>query len=230
MSVNPLLLPIKKDNETIKKEVLTNIVKMLSYRNWINKDKIDEIVRKLISTNVDSNTENTVYEINLDINLHTFDFYDEIPETNKDFNPKKVFVKLLNQKITGVNKSPQITEFFNTYKDYHKILVVDNISDKPEQLIDDMKYTEVFEERHLLINLPDYSASSQYEVLNKQEIDEFLKSYQVKKNKLPKIYQDERASRYLYVKVGQILRIIRNSEVSGQSISYRIVKKGNVNL
>lgn len=228
MSVNPLLLPIQKDTETVKKEVLTNIVKMISYRGWINPENIQKTIDRVLKTKIDTNSENAVYEINLDTSLKNFDSYDEIPDDLKEFDPLKVFVKLLPQKVTGVNKSPQIIEFLNTYKNYHKILVVDSISEKPEQNIDDMKYTEVFKESSLMMNLTEHHASSQYEILSKKESDDFLKSYQSKKIKLTKMFHTDPASRYLYIKVGQIVRCIRLSELSGESVAYHIVKKGSV--
>ena len=38
---NPLLLPVRKDIDTIRKTVLTNIIKMLIERKWLNKDNLD---------------------------------------------------------------------------------------------------------------------------------------------------------------------------------------------
>lgn len=54
-------------------------------------------------------------------------------------------------------------------------------------------------------------------------ISEFLSSYKVKKNELPKQFINDPMSRYLYLKRGQVIRIIRNSEVTGYSVYYRII-------
>jgi DNA-directed RNA polymerase subunit H (RpoH/RPB5) len=54
-------------------------------------------------------------------------------------------------------------------------------------------------------------------------INEFLLSYKVKKNELPKQFINDPMSRYLYLKRGQVIRIIRNSESTGFSVYYRII-------
>jgi DNA-directed RNA polymerase subunit H (RpoH/RPB5) len=228
MSVNPLLLPIKKDHVTIKNTVLTNIIKMLIYRKWINKDNEDIYTENLLK----QKNNNNVYSVNIDINLLDMDFYDELNDVNvsnseNTFDTTKIYIKLLPVKISGTTKISNVSEFLSTYKNNHKILVVDEISEKPMQQFDETKFTEVFEEKNLMINLMEHYASPQYEVLTKNEITDFLDSYQVKKIKLSKMFQSDPASRYLYLKKGQIVRILRNSNISGLSIAYRIIKKGN---
>ena len=222
MSVNPLLLPIIKDRATIKKNVLTNIIKMITYRGWLKKENLEENIKNITSLHADDD----IYKIKLDVLLKDVPFYDPITEDKFDNNV--LYVKLLAQKIVGINKSPIITDFFTTYKNSHKILVVESISEKQEQQIDSYLYCEVFKEHMLLINLVDHHCSPQYEVLTPTELDEFLLSYQVKKTQLDKINLNDPASKYLYLKKGQIIRIIRNSESTGSSIAYRIVKKNMI--
>lgn len=202
MSINPLLLPIEKDTETIRKTVLTTIIKMLTYRKWLKQEKLDENIIKIISINSDDN----LYKIKLD-----------------NYTNDSVIIKLLPQKVTGLNKSSIILDFIKTYKKEHKILVIDDITDKAKQQLQNMPSMEVFNESFLMLNLVDYVSSPQYEILTSDESAEFLESYHVKKNKLPIIFNNDPAALYLYVKKGDILRIIRNSEITGKSIGYRIV-------
>jgi DNA-directed RNA polymerase subunit H (RpoH/RPB5) len=45
------------------------------------------------------------------------------------------------------------------------------------------------------------------------------------------MYDTDRASKYLYVKKGQIVRIIRNTKNTETSIGYRVIaKKGNAKI
>jgi DNA-directed RNA polymerase subunit H (RpoH/RPB5) len=211
MSVNPLLLPIKKDSDTIKQTVLTNIIKMLTYRKWLKNKNID----KLSSMNSDD----SLYKIKTDIDI------------NGEPNNNVIYIKLLPQKVTGINKSPIIVDFLKTYKKEHKILVVDSISDKAYQQLVSMPNIEIFNENALMINLVEHVSSPQYEVLTNDETNEFLESYHVTKNKLPILFSNDPAALYLNLKKGQIVRIIRNSEMTASSIAYRIVvNKVNVKI
>jgi hypothetical protein len=114
MSVNPLHLPVKKDADTIKKTVLTNIVKMLNRRKWVSDKNFENTLERVINTQNDDQ----VYKINLDINLSKLETYypveiGEEKKEDKDFEDNIVMVKLLPQKVTSINKSPIILEFFN---------------------------------------------------------------------------------------------------------------------
>jgi len=229
MSANPLLLPAKKDADTIRKEVLTNIVKMLTYRKWLSGDKKQKNIDMLLKLHESSGTDDTVYKLQLDVDLRTIPFY-EFQQDPKDatdksniFDGKTIVIKIVQQKVTGVNKTPVISEFLTTYKNCHKILVVDSISEKPRHQLETTLYTEVFEESNFMINLTEHSASPQYEVLTPEETDAFLAEYQVTKRKLSKLEDTDAASKYLYLKKGQIVRILRNSEGSGGSVGYRVV-------
>lgn len=210
MSINPLLLPIKKDAETIRTTILTNIVKMLTYRKWLNSEDNE--------TNLSSlSNDDTIYKIKLNT-----DFNKEEDNKDNDIEPMLV-IKILQQNITGVNKSPQLTEFLTQYKKFHKIIIVERISDKAKMQLDKIPHTEVFVESFFMINLTEHACSPQYEILTPEQTNEFLTAYQVTKRKLPKMDVNDPASLYLYLKKGQIVRIIRDSEITGKSIGYRVI-------
>src|SRR3989338_9151938 len=100
-SINPLLLPIQKDSDTIRKVILTNIVKMLTTRNCLDRNNIDDNIETITSTVNDNN----IYYISLDGDRTNENI--QMPKENS------VAIKLLNQKITGVTKSPLINEFLS---------------------------------------------------------------------------------------------------------------------
>lgn len=219
MSLNPQLLLIRKDPETIRKTVLTNILKMIIERKLLNNDKLNFYMEKF-KTQTDDNT----YAIDLD-NPVKSDFDDK--EYNKNFNSKKIMVRLIPQKIVGVNKSPVIKEFIDSYRMTHKILVFDGISEKAKHSILSTPNTEVFIEPFFMINLLEHIDSPRYEILNDNEVKELIESYNTKKNQLMKILTTDPVSAYFNLKRGQVLRIIRNSEQTINTVAYRIVAKGN---
>ena len=79
-----------------------------------------------------------------------------------------------------------------------------------------------------MIDLVSHVAVPKHEMLNEEETQIFLKDYILKKREIPKMFISDPVSKYFNAKVGQVFRIIRPSEVSGQSIYYRIVIKGNI--
>lgn len=222
MSVNPLHLPVKKDADTIKKTVLTNIVKMLNRRKWVSDKNFENTLERVINTQNDDQ----VYKINLDINLSKLETYypveiGEEKKEDKDFEDNIVMVKLLPQKVTSINKSPIILEFFNNYKKHHKILIVDGIPDKAKQQIS--KHIEIFTEPFFMLDLMELVSSPQYEVLTPAEGEELLKSYHLIRRQMKKIWDSDPAAAYFFLKKKQIVRIIRDSELTGKAIDYRIV-------
>lgn len=224
---NPLLLSIVKDDTEIVKTVLTNITKMLVNRKWLSNEK--ETINKLHG----SINEDQLYKIPLNVNLFNLKTYDPIENDNNrnvstDFNDKIVMVKIVHVKVTSIAKFQAVFDFLNDYKNYHKILVVSAYSEKAKQMISKFGYTEIFTERFLMVNLPDVSCSPQYEILSLDEIEQLSKEYSSKKNQFKKIFDSDAASQYLYLKRGQIVRITRYSEITGYSIDYRIVVKGNI--
>lgn len=224
MSKTNPLLSIKKDSKTIRITVLTNIIKMLNKRKWIK----DENLQKEISLAIEAQNENHVYIINLDVDLNsTMTYYP--PEEGEDrkfsegFNGKTVVVKLLPQKITSVGKSPIIQEFFNEHKKVHRILVVESISDKSKAQITSVKHVEVFSEPYFMLDLMELVCSPKYEVLTPQEIPVFLESYHLTRKQMKKMFDNDPASQYFFLKKKQIVRIIRDSEISGNAVDYRLV-------
>lgn len=232
-SVNPLLLPVRKDVETIRRTVLENIIKMLANRKWIYKENIQKKLDEVVKNQNDDN----LYKISLDVHLGSFSTYDPQHDKFDDKKKKKekdgkeinqfidntVTVKLLPQKVTSIGKSPIISEYISNYTNMHKILVVDNISDKSKHQLLSNRYLEIFEESFFMIDLLSHVCSPQYEILSPAETEIFLKSYNVTKNQMKKMLDSDAASQYLYVKRGQIVRIIRSSELTGEAIDYRII-------
>ena len=214
--INPHLIPVRKDPEMIRVEVLTNLIKMFSERGYINRDNIKTNINKI------KKPESTdIYVINLDKHM--------LPEgtnANKNFNGKTLAVRIVHQKIVGITKIPVIKEFLDNFPLQHKVFIFTDISDKAKTTLMNVPNTEVFIEPFLMINLVEHIDSPKYEVLSDKEIEELQQSYMLQKKEIPKILTSDPVVSYFNLKRGQVIRIIRPSEQSGFAVAYRIVIKG----
>ena len=216
MSLNTELIPVKKDHETIRKDVLTNIIKMFYERKHISKslESNFESIKKY--------KDDDTYKITLDKALKP-DSDDE--KYIKNFDGNSVYIRIIHQKIQGLTKLPIVKDFLTQYKYNHKIFIFDDITDKLKSSLMLTPNTEVFTEPFFLLNLVDYIDSPKYEVLSQDEVNEILESYILKKKEMMKILTTDPVVSYFNLKRGDVLRIIRCSEQSGKSIAYRIVAK-----
>lgn len=222
MSIAPLLLTVKKDAETIRITTLKNIIKMLIDRKWLKPENYETNLKYVTS----SNNDNQIYKITLDVNLSSLETYDPSPEgTNKQANDEEnntVVIKILPQKVTSILKSPIIGEFISDYKKAHKILVVDTISDKSKLALGS-KRMEVFQRAFFMCNLLEVNGSPAYEILTPAEAIKMREEFNVNRNQMRMMLDTDPASLYLYLKVGQIVRVIRNSEATAYAVSYSII-------
>ena len=214
--INPQLIPVRKDPEMIRIEVLSNLIKMFSERGYINRENIKTNINKI------KKPESTdIYVINLDKPM--------LPEgtnANKNFNGKTLAVRIVHQKIVGITKIPVIKEFLDNFPLQHKVFIFTDISDKAKTTLMNVPNTEVFIEPFLMINLVEHIDSPKYEVLSDKEIEELQQSYMLQKKEIPKILTSDPVVSYFNLKRGQVIRIIRSSEQSGFAVAYRIVIKG----
>lgn len=214
MSSVPQLIPLEINAEKRRKEVLTNIVKMLTNRKLLKKENLTKNISDLIAQESDDN----VYKIKLDF-----------PEVYYDKANNIYYIKILNQKITGISKSSNIGDFIYSRKTAPKLIIASSISNKPlQQLKNEFMNTEVFSEHELMMDLVSHVAVPHHDMLTVDETKIVLEDYFLKKREIPKMTVFDPVSKYYNAKVGQVFRIIRPSETSIQSVYYRIVIDGNL--
>ena len=102
---------------------LTTIINMLIARDWIS-DEFDKHFETLKS-NILTNNE-------------------LIESTQISHNNKKIAIKFYDIKLSSLKNDREIDTFISKYSDYHKILVVTDISQKIEKQISETKNFEVF--------------------------------------------------------------------------------------
>jgi DNA-directed RNA polymerase subunit H (RpoH/RPB5) len=223
-SVNPHLLSVKKDSSTITETVLLNIVKMFRDRGWVFEENIDKYTQQLIKNINDNN----IFKLRLDVEIESEkpkrkNSKDSKKKEEDNFDGKIVVIKILPEKITSIVKSPIIGDFIDKNRENHKLLIVNSISDKSKRQLLLNKNMEVFVEEFLMQNLLSHVCSPKYEILSKEESEAFLKEYNALKKQMKNMFDSDPASMYLNLKINQIVRITRDSEVTGFSIDYRIV-------
>lgn len=64
-----------------------------------------------------------------------------------------------------------------------------------------------------------------HQIMSDEEIRELLSRYQITLDQLPRIYGDDPAVKTIGGKVGDVIRITRNSQTAGIAESYRHVVK-----
>jgi len=175
--------------------VLMNFTKMLWRRRIITENQVSEIYQKLFDQKPDNGKYNLkVNEKNLGLLLY--------------FNP-----------LTSVKKGSDVEEFMLIKKDL-KFVIAKSISKKTVNQGKE-RDTEIFEITELLVDIPANPLVPEHILLDDKEKEEFLKIYQEKN--LPKLFSDDIMSRYLGGKKGDIIKIIRKTINSGNSVYYRRV-------
>ncbi|CCE88754.1 Piso0_001533 [Millerozyma farinosa CBS 7064] len=81
---------------------------------------------------------------------------------------------------------------------------------------------ETFQESDLVVNITHHELVPKHIKLSKDEKKELLDRYRLKESQLPRIQRDDPVARYLGLKRGEVVKIIRRSETSGRYASYRI--------
>jgi DNA-directed RNA polymerase subunit H (RpoH/RPB5) len=207
MATIPQLLPIEINNEKQKFIIVENILKMLQERKLVKPTDFKQYV-------------NDVY--------HSFndDGICEISVNKQNPNDSNVYmlVLLLEQKITTVTKSSMIGEYLYKNTEKHKIIIVNEISQRAIQTIkDNHPIVEVFLKDVMMFNIIDSIYVPKHILLSSDEENTMLTEYDVMKKDLPRIFDTDPISKYYNAKIGQIFRIQRPSETTGYSNYYRIV-------
>jgi len=139
-------------------------------------------------------------------------------------NDKPYHIKIYIYDVSSLGKYVDLVDFLES-TDEPRIIIVLSIINKIEKTIKE-KYgdnIEIFFEKELMINIIDHDFVPKHILLNEEDGKKVLDEYYARKKDLPKIYHTDPIMKYYNAKIGQIVRIIRPSELSGEAIYYRLV-------
>ena len=183
-------------------KVFTNVIKMLIERKYIENDfkknyqKIQQDIKKSL--------ESTNYIIT-SIKL-------------KD-SSDKVTIILLQKSITASILLKDIN-----FNETDKFIIITSEIKNLKQLFN-KNNIEVFQTPYFYINIIDHKLVPKHAPCTDKEKQKVLDDLDIKLNNLPKMCYDDPIVRYYNMKVDDVVKITRYSELSGLSIIYRVVKK-----
>ena len=202
--------------EEKNKKILKTCINILIYRNLLDKNKYKEYVKEILNNLVDDESyiqlnDNKFFRIKLLYNIKV----SKITDYYKSF----IFDNINDIKFIILNKISFTQRLYNeVYTDINKNKKDNNI--------------EIFRDYELIFNVFKLIYSPKFKLLNTDEYKIFINDYKInesnKYRELSKIYNTDIISRYLNIKVGNILKIITPNEISGYSINYRIVVPGKL--
>jgi len=208
--------------EEKRQRCVINTIKMLIERKWLNKsnwinDDSDDSYTKKMNQLISSNSPDHEYIIHLDKETNVDKYLTDIDKT-------KIYIKFIYVKYTSTSNSnaSSVNEFIKAHKNHYKILIFKEIKEKMLG-IRGMSNTEYFKEETLLMNIFGHKLCPKYEVLTPAEVEEVLRSYNMKKRDMHRIFDWEPVVHALKLKLGDVVRIIRNTDQSLYSVDYRIV-------
>ena len=143
-------------------------------------------------------------------------------------NPSLLVIQIEDQKV-GINSVKFIATTMESYEINHCIvLYLNNITvfakNEIKRLITEKKITiELFLYSELMYNITKHILVPKHILLTRSEKKALMKNYYVTEKHLPKILSGDPVSRYFNAKPGQIFQIIRDSNITYKSVSFRIV-------
>ena len=122
-----------------------------------------------------------------------------------------------------------IGSFFAKMKDAKAdsgiIVISGMLSSQAKQKLADINIelqVECFNISELMVNITEHAYVPKHILLSDEQKSELMKRYRIKESQLPKILHSDPVAKYLGLKRGDVVKIIRSSETAGKYVTYRI--------
>ncbi|KAF2101928.1 RNA polymerase subunit [Rhizodiscina lignyota] len=153
--------------------------------------------------------------------------YTDIP-TSRNPNPEPqigtVWVEFGDQPTLGTAPVKNFIQYIHDNNFYTGIYINSgNVTTNAYKLIPPAlpRVIEIFQESDLLVNITRHELVPTHLLLSKAEKKELLERYRLKETQLPRIQVNDPVAKYLGLRRGQVVKIIRKSETAGRYASYR---------
>ena len=174
------------------------VVNLLNFEEWKEERKTKASMQGLFFK-IDKDDKSKVTRL----------FYCYIPSPKVNMDSIHIFVELL--KDAKANSG--------------LIIMSGKISQQAKQKVQEINnelQIEIFTIGELVVNITEHELVPKHLLLSPEDKDLLLKRYKIKEHQLPKILITDPVARYLGLKRGDVVKIIRVSETAGKYITYRI--------
>lgn len=199
-----------------------------------------------MSVNIELNSKeiNNIVCLNVLKMLHRRKLIDDVDvaytEIGNDINQKAIIefklydntkcsIYSINTKLNSITQGTPIDEYLSNNVTIHKIVILKDAAKKVlKQIQTEYKNAEFFFEHEMLEDIPSKIFIPEHILLNEDEKQELLSKFS--ETELSNILDVDMMARYYHAKAGDIFKIIRPSIVAGNSIFYRKVIHGSLDI
>lgn len=141
-------------------------------------------------------------------------------------NCGNIWVEFCNDTTVGVKQTRAFMHTLDETNHYSGIFITQvPISPGAIRVLTSLPdhHGEHFLETELLVNITRHELVPKHVLLSAEEKKRLLERYRLKESQLPRIQNGDPVAKYLGLKRGQVVKIIRKSETAGRYASYRWV-------
>jgi DNA-directed RNA polymerase I, II, and III subunit RPABC1 len=160
----------------------------------------------------------------IDRNLFTTDCITNSLDEVNEFDDTLI-INIVSDKL-GVQQVKIIDAYIDKYKKNTNIIIYkDTLTTFAKSALDEITNIELFSYKELSYNVTKHVFVPKHILLSNEQKSIVLNQYKIKESKMPIISMSDPVCRYYNAKEGQLFKIIRKSNTTGESVYYRIVGK-----
>jgi len=139
-----------------------------------------------------------------------------------------IYVEFCNDRSVGVKQTRQFAHHLSDNNFSSGIFITQENPNAAalrafEPLLEQGVRAEQFKEEDLLVNITKHELVPKHILLSDEEKKVLLDRYRLRETQLPRIQSTDPVAKYLGLRRGQVVKIIRKSETAGRYASYRWV-------
>ncbi|KAI4102670.1 MAG: hypothetical protein L6R37_004260 [Teloschistes peruensis] len=153
--------------------------------------------------------------------------YTPVP-TTKEPNPTAnigtIWVEFSTEAAIGIKQMRTFAHHIDEHKFHTGIMITQgNVTSAALKIMSAVSghVLETFVEQDLLVNITHHELVPKHILLSPEEKKKLLERYRLKESQLPRIQTGDPMARYLGLRRGHVVKIIRKSETAGRYASYR---------